>query len=116
HLYTGNKSYLESAASLNVWKLTRRRNWIMEKMEKLLVICIEDNSERNLSMSQMAVQEKASSIFEISNTGDTDESTENVIFQASQEKFEKLKGRFNWQNLMMTVESAGATSKEYPNI
>ena len=38
------KAYAQSAAPLNVSKLTRQRSRIMEEMEKLLVIWIEDNN------------------------------------------------------------------------
>lgn len=113
------KTYLQSAAPLNVSRLTRQRNWILEKMEKLLIIWIEDNNKRRMPMSQMTIQEKALSIFENLKNGYTDESAEDVTFQASRGWFEKFKNRFNLHNLKMKGEAASAdepAAKEYPNI
>lgn len=93
------KRYLQSAAPLNVSRLTRQRNWIMEKMEKLLIIWIEDKNKRRMPMSQMTIQEKALSIFGNLKNGDTDETAEDVTFQASRGWFEKSKNRFNLRNL-----------------
>lgn len=112
------KTYLQSAAPLNISRLTRQRNWIMEKMEKLLIIWIEDNNKRKIPMSKMTIQEKALGIFENLKKGDTNES-EDVTFQASRGWFEKFKNRFNLHNLKLKGEAASAdeaASNEYPNI
>ncbi|KAK9512965.1 hypothetical protein O3M35_001264 [Rhynocoris fuscipes] len=112
------KTYLQSAALLNISRLTRQRNWIMEKMEKLLIIWIEDNNKRKIPMSKMTIQEKALGIFENLKKGDTNES-EDVTFQASRGWFEKFKNRFNLHNLKLKGEAASAdeaASNEYPNI
>lgn len=111
------KTYLQSAAPLNISRLTRQRNWIMEKMEKLLIIWIEDNNKRKIPMSKMTIQEKALGIFENLKKGDTNES-EDVTFQASRGWFENFKNRFNLHNLKLKGEAASAdeaTSNEYPN-
>ncbi|XP_072375365.1 putative CENPB DNA-binding domain-containing protein 1 [Diabrotica undecimpunctata] len=78
------KAHLQSAALLNISRLTRQRNWIMEKMEKLLIIWIEDNNKRRVPMSQMIIQEKArKSIFENLKNEDLNRSAEDITFQAS---------------------------------
>ncbi|XP_067122117.1 tigger transposable element-derived protein 1-like [Centruroides vittatus] len=113
------KTYLQSAAPLNVSRLTRQKNWIMEKMKELLIIWIEDNNKWRMPTSQMTIQEKALSIFENLKNGDTDETAEDVTFQASRGWFEKFRNRFNLHNLKMKGEAASANeaaSKEYPNI
>ena len=62
----------------------------MKKMEIFLGIWIEDNNQRRVPMSQMTIQEKAKSIFENLKSGNTDESMEDVPFQASRCWFEKF--------------------------
>lgn len=110
------KAYLKSATHLNVSRLTRQRNWIMEKMEELLNIWIENNKTQNIPMSQMDIQEKALSIFENLKNGSTDESTEDVTFQASRGWFEKFKKRFNFNMKGKVANANEISSKEYPNI
>ena len=79
-------------------------------MEKLWGMWIEDNNQRRMSMSQMIIHEKAKNIFEYLKSGDTDESMEDVTFQASRGWFEnfKIKG--------IAATDDDDASKEYPNI
>ncbi|XP_050503374.1 putative CENPB DNA-binding domain-containing protein 1 [Diabrotica virgifera virgifera] len=102
------KTYLQSGVPLDVSRLTRQRNWIMEKMEELLIIWIEDNNTRRIPMSPMTIQEKALRIFEKLKKEDTEESVEDVTFKASRGWFENFKKRFNLHNLEMKGEAASA--------
>lgn len=108
------KSYMQSAAPLNASRLTRQRNWIMEEMEKVLIMWIEDNNNQKIPMSVMTIQEKALRIFENLKNADTDESAEDVTFQASRGWFEKFKNRFHLINFK--VKGEAVTSKEYSNM
>ena len=113
------KEHSQSAAPLSVSKLTRKRNSIMEKLEKLLVIWIEDNNQRRMPMSQMTIQEKAKNIFENLTSSSSANESADVTFQGSRGWFEKCKNRHNLHNIKMKGEAASAVgdaAKEYPNI
>lgn len=97
------KTYLQSAAPLNVSRLTRQKKMYYKKNEKTI-----DYMDLKFKYFRKFVK-----------NGDTDVSAEDVTFQASQGWFEKFKNKFNLHNLKMKGEAASAdeaASKEYPNI
>lgn len=112
-------AHSQSAASQMATKLTRYRSAIMEKMEKLLILWIEDNNQRKIPMSTMTIQEKAKTIFETLRKADEEGIFQNESFGASKGWFEKFKTRHNLHNIKMKGEAASSdtsAAREYPNV
>lgn len=88
-----------------------RRNPYLEKMEKMLSVWIEDQTQKNAPLSGTLIRAKAASIFEdlkdsvpLATTSKEPELT----FQASRGWFDNFKKRFNLHNLKLVGESASA--------
>ncbi|XP_049288852.1 tigger transposable element-derived protein 1-like [Anopheles funestus] len=94
---------------------TRKRNEIIEEMERLLVIWIEDLLNKRIPLSLQIIQTKAKSLYQDieSSTGIT-ECTVNS-FKASSGWFNRFKNRTNLKNMKMHGEAGSADEEAAEN-
>ena len=88
---------VNSSASLKATVITKRRTPIIEEMEKILLIWVEDQIQKQVILSMGAIQAKARSLFEALklNSFNPNEPTK---FMASHGWFERFKKRHNLCN------------------
>jgi len=100
--------------------ITKQRSGLLIEMERLLVIWLEDQNQRNMPISLGLVQEKARSLFNdlkaarILTEGSCDEE-----FGASRGWFNRFKGRVNLHNIKVQGEAASAdvsAASEFPEM
>ena len=115
-----NKEKILSSAtattSSSATRITRSRNNIIEEMEKRLSICIDNEIERNMPLSQSIIMEKARRIF---NYIQAEASDISETFVASLGWFNRFKHQSNLCNIKITREAASGDTKaaaEFPAI
>lgn len=103
-----------ATTSSSATRITRYRNNIIEEMEKRLSIWIDDEIERNMSLSQSIIMEKDRRIF---NYIQAEASDISETFVVSRGWFNRFKHRNNLHNLNITGEAASGDTKaaaEFP--
>ncbi|XP_018099221.1 tigger transposable element-derived protein 1-like [Xenopus laevis] len=102
--------HVKGNAPMNATIITKHRSGLISKMERLLIIWIEDQTQRNMPISLCLVQEKALSLFRYLkaartvNAGDCNEE-----FVASRGWFSRFKERANLHNIKVQGEAASAS-------
>ena len=95
-------------------KITKLRTSAMEKMERMLRLWVEDQTHRNMPLSQAIVQAKARSLWEaVKEEGSTEE------FSASRGWFDRFRKRASLHSVRIQGEAASAdtvAAEEYPAI
>ncbi|KAF7235282.1 Tigger transposable element-derived protein 1 [Varanus komodoensis] len=100
--------------------ITKQRSGLIIEMERLLLIWLEDQNQRNIPVSLALVQEKARSLFNdlktarVASEGDCDEE-----FAASRGWFNRFKVRANLHNFKVQGEAVSAdvsAATEYPKM
>lgn len=105
-----------TSTKMSVTKITRSRSNIIEEMEKRLSIWVDDQTQRNMPLSQKIIMEKAKSIFHFIQNENGDESES---FMASRGWFDRFKKRSNLHSIKITGEAASADHQaalEFPEI
>ena len=98
----------ESATSLQSKLLTKHREPIMNRMEKMLAVWINDHNHRNMPLSMHLICEKALSLF---NVLKDEMKVEGIEFKASKGWFDKFKRRSSLHNVKVTGEVASADTE-----
>lgn len=109
------KTVVASAIPASSTKVTKLRSNKMEKMERMLKIWVEDQSQRHISLSQAIIQEKAKSLWA---TIQSDEGTSEE-FGASRGWFDRFRKNNGLHNVRIQDESASADRKaaeKFPEI
>lgn len=86
------KASSQIATPLRASRLTRHRSAVMETMERLLRMWLEDQSQRNMTLSVTMIQEKAKSLFDDLQR-EQGESSQKEKFSASKGWFVRFKER-----------------------
>ena len=105
------KDHEMSATSYSSKMITKNRSPVMENMEHLLMIWIEDCNQNRIPLSQMAIQEKAMSLFYKikENKRNENESATSETFVASRGWFFNFKKRMGLNNV---VSESTSTSND----
>jgi len=112
--------HVKGSVPMQATIITKQRSGLLIEMEKLLVIWLEDQNQRNIPISLGLVQEKARTLFNdlkaarILTEGSCDEE-----FGASRGWFNRFKGRVNLHNIKVQGEAASAdvsAASEFPEM
>jgi hypothetical protein len=106
-----NRETSLNVTSLCATRIPKRRDKVMENMERLLGIWIEDPSQHRVPVSLMMIQEKAKSSFVDLNSEYGEESTV-TSFTVTKGWFQRFERRCNLHNIKITDEAASADSEE----
>uniref|UniRef100_A0A673CZT8 HTH CENPB-type domain-containing protein n=1 Tax=Sphaeramia orbicularis TaxID=375764 RepID=A0A673CZT8_9TELE len=108
--------HVKGSAPMKATVITKQRSSILIEMEKLLMLWIEDQNQRRLSISLMLIQEKARCIFQTLKE-QKGKDAEKEEFTASKGWFMRFKARANLHNLKVQGEAASAdemAAKAFP--
>ncbi|XP_068238407.1 tigger transposable element-derived protein 1-like [Palaemon carinicauda] len=108
--------HVKSAVPMASTIISKKRGKCMEEMEKLLVMWIEHQKQRRVSLSLMLIQEKARSLYKDVKAKAGGEAA-GESFVASHGWFNRFKMRANLHNVGITGEAASADKKaaeEFP--
>uniref|UniRef100_A0A8C4PZS8 HTH CENPB-type domain-containing protein n=1 Tax=Eptatretus burgeri TaxID=7764 RepID=A0A8C4PZS8_EPTBU len=100
------KASARSTTSLSKTKLTRSRSSLSEKMESRLIVWMEEQTRRQMPLTQSVIMEKARSIFTHLREQEGERSTTET-FAASRGWFDRFKRRSNFHG--------GGISREAPS-
>ncbi|CAK9810812.1 Tigger transposable element-derived protein 1 [Anthophora plagiata] len=101
---------------LGAKRVTRTRNSNMVKMERALMIWLEDYIAKKIPISGNLIKQKALKIYEhLRNIGHSYAGLENHSFVASKGWFEKLKKRYTLHNIKFQGEQASADAEAAEN-
>ncbi|KAG6928966.1 tigger transposable element derived 1, partial [Chelydra serpentina] len=105
------------ATLLSVTTISRSRSSLLENMERFLSLWIEDQNQRNIPLSLLAVQAKAKSLYDDLKR-DKGEGSQRDTFTASRGWFDRFKRHFHLHNIKMSGEVASAdttAAKKFPD-
>nr|XP_033817702.1 tigger transposable element-derived protein 1-like isoform X1 [Geotrypetes seraphini] len=99
--------YVKGCAPLKATIITKQRSSLIIKMEKLLIVWLEDQNQRNIPISLSLVRAKARSLFsDLKAREENDECDEEFV--ASRGWFNRFKVRANLHTIKVQGEVAGA--------
>uniref|UniRef100_S4RNI2 HTH CENPB-type domain-containing protein n=1 Tax=Petromyzon marinus TaxID=7757 RepID=S4RNI2_PETMA len=99
------RSSVMHSTPLSAKKTTRVRNPLLEKMEKMLVVWVEDQYQKKIHISSSATRAKAMELYE---RLQQEEGGSQESFLASKGWFDKFINRQNLHSIKVTGESASA--------
>nr|XP_033817050.1 tigger transposable element-derived protein 1-like [Geotrypetes seraphini] len=103
--------YVKGYAPMKATVITKQRSGLIIKMEKLLIIWLEDQNQRNIPISLSLVQAKARSLFsDLKAHKENDECDEEFV--ASRGWFNRFKVRANLHNIKVQGEAASADVRD----
>ncbi|XP_042227670.1 tigger transposable element-derived protein 1-like isoform X2 [Homarus americanus] len=111
------KSSAQAATPLTARTLYFHRSHVMLNMERLLSAWIEDQTQRNVLINTMIIQEKAKSLYNDLQKKE-DATSEAKHFQASKGWFERFKKRHNLHAIKTICEAASPdteATRKYPD-
>jgi len=106
--------HVKKSVSMHTTIITKKRGILIEKMEKLLVMWIEDMQQQQIPISLMLIQEKALSLYEDLKCKNGD-SVDAHTFTASHGWFQKFRDRNKLHNIKVAGEAASADKEGATN-
>ncbi|XP_069832131.1 tigger transposable element-derived protein 1-like [Dendropsophus ebraccatus] len=108
--------HVKGSAPMKATVITKQRSGLIIEMERLLVLWLEDQTQRRIPVSLMVIQEKARRLFEALKR-ERGEESESEEFVASRGWFMRFKERANFHNIKVQGEAASGDEKaarEFP--